>query len=206
MKGGILNSHLNIGVDCWIIRDGNYANFIRGQSISFALEFFAPHKLIEVAPADTPYLNNSYGAYHEASGPIVHLMDNWWAVNFGIKLFRHGKPPTWAKIGSWVQGFVYVGVDPFYYSKEFSLASNAIPLIYNWRVEKIQRDVTPMNDQENIHIYDRSLRTWIEVDATDAWADGLSASYLLQCALLSKSEQRRITTSQLSCPSLPNGK
>ena len=31
---------LNIGIDSWIIQDGNYGNFVVGQDTKFAIEFY----------------------------------------------------------------------------------------------------------------------------------------------------------------------
>ena len=55
---------LHVGLDAWIIQDGNYADFQSGAEYRFALEFY-PHALAPAPNALSPQLRQRTGGVYE---------------------------------------------------------------------------------------------------------------------------------------------
>jgi hypothetical protein len=74
-----------------------------------------------------------------------------------------------------------LGVDPFFYFEELAKLPGMPPLVYRWRIERIERDMAPWIEVEPRGFErDPSRPGWNDVEATDAWNDdGGLASYLL---------------------------
>ena len=81
---------------------------------------------------------------YEIVAEVTHLDDGWWVIDPGIGMFQEDKPPPAVRLGDWVRGTVYVGIDPFFYFERLSHLPGAPPLIYDWIVEKIDKDVSPL--------------------------------------------------------------
>lgn len=111
---------LHIGLDSWIVQDGNYEDFATGESYRFALEF-VPQDIAPSTAADENGalgLNHVIGATHEARGDVVRATRSNWVVDFGVPAFQNSEPQSWAQPGVVVSGRVYLGVDPFFYLEE----------------------------------------------------------------------------------------
>jgi hypothetical protein len=184
---------LTIGIDAWIIQDGNYPDFARDGRAAFALEFYAAAPLIEVEPKSSllPSLVNTEPAHYEALGRVVHVADDWWAIDVGTVLFHEEKPPINARLGNWMSGEIYVGVDPYFYFERLAHQPNAPGLIYDWKVEKIEMQTAPFVKRERIIIRDTAQLGWNEIAQTDAWADDDGhAEYVLHCRRASGAGRR----------------
>jgi len=176
---------LSIGLADWIIMDGNYRNFACGDAASFALEFYAADGLEPLPPQPPPQRRLSHIAEsrYEIVAEVTHLDDGWWVIDPGIGMFREDKPPPAVRLGDWVRGTVYVGIDPFFYFERLSHLAGAPPLIYDWIVEKIDKDVSPL-----IEIAPRTIGrdpqriAWRAVEKT-GWqgAAPSNGEYVLHC-------------------------
>jgi hypothetical protein len=184
---------LTIGVDAWIIQDGNYPDFARDDRAAFAVEFYASAALNQAEPKSTlrPSLVNTEPAHCEALGRVVHVADDWWAIDVGAVLFREEKPPINVRLGNWMSGEIYVGVDPYFYFERLAYQPDAPGLIYDWRVEKIEIQTAPFIKRGRMIIRDTAQLGWKEIAQTDAWADDDGhAEYVLHCRRVSRAGRR----------------
>jgi hypothetical protein len=164
-----MDGTLAVGLDSWIVQDGNYDDFKRGDEVAFALEFYALTEWKPVGPEKHPTLINQEGARYSALAQVAYVAPGWWVIDAGVLLFRDGAPPSGLHPGSWVAGEIDIGIDPFFYFESLSSDPKAPPLIYDWKIQKIEMQAAPL----------------IEIVATDAWQDaGGHAQYLLHCERL----------------------
>jgi hypothetical protein len=185
-----------VELSSWIIQDGNYGEFARGDQAAFALEFYASHELVTFEPEGTPMpsLINAGAPLYKASGQVVHVADDWWAIDVGIAIFREETPPYSVRPGSWIRGAVHVGIDPFFYFERLAVQPDAPALIYDWTIEKIEMQTAPWIEvRPRLMERDPERLGWKEIDRTDAWKDdGGHAQYLLHCKRLPTPARRTL--------------
>jgi hypothetical protein len=190
-----------IGLSGWIIQDGNYPNFKRGDQVAFAIEFFCPEPLsvVEEASRQLESIQSIGVDHYQIVGKVIHVRDSdWWALDAGILMYREQKPPPGIELDCWVTGEVRLGVDPFFYVERLSRHHTAPPLIYDWRVERIEIETTPVKRtfMKNGTFAERDYdhRSWQEIAETDAWRDeervGMPPEYVLHCELLDHPPRR----------------
>jgi hypothetical protein len=187
-----MESSLIIGLSSWIIQDGNYSDFKRGDHTAFALEFRAPSALSLVeGSGQAVSLAHLRDSTYRIVGKIVHVRDcEWWAIDVGVLTYQAGRPPPGAEEGSWIEGEAYVGVDHYAYMERFSRHHTAPGLIYDWTIEKIEIQTAPfIKVDERQMVRDPERLGWRQIDATDAWKDGV-ADYLLHCERLANPPRR----------------
>lgn len=176
---------LNVGVDAWIIQDGNYGDFTVGQKSQFALEFY-PHSLTSTDVSTTVVVELKPSLY-QVRGQVVYRRNNVWVLDVGFLAYQESKPPKFASEGSWVEGEIYLGIDPFMYFEHLKNQPGMPSLTYSFRIGQILLETTPW-----VTIADESGRTMMsrdernesfrEVAETDAWNDdGGNAHYVLNC-------------------------
>lgn len=169
-----MHPNLAINVNSWIIQDGNYGDFSVGDRMRFALEFAGnPLSPSERTDAELTHLDgNSY----RVCGQVKYSRPNVWVIDFGFMAFWESEAPVFATIGSWLEGDISLGIDPFFY-KEYLCEEEGIPnLFYNWTVTKIECNETPWLESVNERggrtlTRDDALEKWAEVDNTNAWTD-----------------------------------
>jgi hypothetical protein len=101
-----MNNSLIVGLSSWIIQDGNYGEFKRGDQPAFALEFSAPSALSVIeGGGQTASLDHLHGGTYRIAGKVVHVLDiEWWAIDVGVLMYQEGRPPSDAEEGSWITG------------------------------------------------------------------------------------------------------
>ena len=198
---------LAIGLASWIVQDGNYTDFVRGYRSAFALEFYSPTGLNGVEPPSHRMVSLSYvgGAHYDAVGRVVYAVEDWWVIDVGVLVFRAETPPPDARPGRWMQGKIYIGVDPFFYFERLALKPAAPALIYDWEIERIELETGPfieVDPPENWHpslrkspvmLRDPARLEYTEVSQTNAWRDDAgNASYILHCKRLEGPARRTL--------------
>ena len=182
---------VHIGLDSWIIQDGNHEDFTSGGSYRFALEFY-PHDIKPSTSADDSValsLHHTIGATHEARGKVVRAAPSSWVVDFGVPAFQNSEPPGWAQPGVLVAGRVYVGIDPFFYLEELKDEPGMPNLLRDWLVRRIFLETTPWKESTDAggrKVVTRAdvPRSFVEVRRTDAWKDdGGHAHYVFESEL-----------------------
>jgi hypothetical protein len=177
--------HLVVGVSSWIIQDGNYGDFSRGDRAAFAIEFYASTEFTAVNPGRRPTrsLIHAGDAQYRTVGQVVHVAEDWWVIDAGTQLYREEKPPPTVQVGNWLEGEISVGVDPFFYFERLASLPDAPPLIYDWTVEKIEMQTAPFIEiRPRMMERDPERLGWKEIASTDAWKDDDGrAEYLIHC-------------------------
>jgi hypothetical protein len=180
---------LSTGIDSWIIQDGNYGDFAIGETRKFALEFGGK----QLIPALTNELSAQLvrSCVYRVCAKVVYVHPEVWVIDFGLLAYWHSKPPTHAKVGSWVEGEILIGIDPFFYMDDLHKLPDIPKLIYNWKVDGILRNDAPWLVESVDERGSKTLRRdtnheiWSKVERTEAWEDdGGSADYVLQCVLV----------------------
>lgn len=181
---------MHVGLEAWIIQDGNYREFERDRTYRFALEF-CPENLLPSVEAAAPSLVRMIGADHYARGTVVRVAESSWVIDFGIPAFQNSKPPDWAKVGIAVSGTVYIGIDPFFYFESLKDEPGMPDLYREWKVRRLLLETTPWTTSTNpqggqLMTREVAPRTFTEVQKTDAWHDDDgNAHYVLECDLQS---------------------
>jgi hypothetical protein len=179
---------LSIGVDSWIIQDGNYDDFAVGEARKFALEFSGKQLTSSQTKERSALLLKT--SIYKVSAQVVYVDPKVWVIDFGILAFWESEPPAFAEVGSWVEGDIFIGIDPFFYKEYLHKLPNIPKLTYNWKVEGILLDDTPrlksVNESGGITLTrDLTREAWRKVERMNAWEDDNgSASYILQCEMV----------------------
>ncbi len=189
-----LNSNeWNIAVSPWIIQDGNYPDFASGQDAKFALEFYSQEGLKASHQKTTGSKYLGQGRY-EVVAKIVHMTERIWVIDFGILAFKEQKPPINIHAGDFVEGQIYLNIDPFFYLEYLYKQPDMPKLSYRWNVKSIYRHLAPLINhptQTNTFIGDQTQEVAEPITKMDAWHDekkGMSCYYILNCRLLSDPE------------------
>jgi hypothetical protein len=184
----------SLSLDSWIVQDGNYPDFERGQQAEFAVEFFCPDPL-ELTDDATPLVRWAGDTSYEICGRVMAIAEKAWAIDFGIGVYQDELAPRGLAVGDMVRGIVNLGVDPFFYFERLHAFAGMPPLIYTWRIDGISRQTAPFIQAGNMLIRDPSKQGWLPLERTDAWHDDEGrASYKLDCALLDVPPKRSSAT------------
>jgi hypothetical protein len=192
-------SEWKIDLSSWIIQDGNYRDFHCGDLAEFALEFFPKKIQISKSTERNAYLIKD--SLYKINGQIIFYTQNVWIIDFGIKVFQEAEPVKNAKAGDFVCGEIYLGVDPFFYFENLYKIPDIPPLIYTWRINRIERQTAPFIETktqsgQRILRRDESKRGYLEIEKTNAWEDDNGfAAYLLHCTKLNNETKLLITRS-----------
>jgi hypothetical protein len=161
-----------IGIAAWIIQDGNYGDFACGDTASFALEFYPTDglELVSAPPPRQRCLRHIAESRYEIVAEVTHLDEDWWVIDPGIAIFQEDKPPTTVRRGDWVRGNIYIGIDPFFYFERLCRRPGAPPLIYDWIIETIEQDISPLIEiAPRFYGRDPERISWRKVEMTDGW-------------------------------------
>jgi hypothetical protein len=186
-----------LGLSSWIVQDGNYGDFDRGDRFEAAVEFAfdEPPQLVE----SSAQLSSSHveGSTYDVVGRVVLVEADVWVIDIGIGIFSEHKPPLGLAVGDVLAGKVFVGVDPFFYFERLGQRPSMPPLIYTWKVTGIARQTAPfIETRPRLLVRDPSKLGWEEVERTNAWSDDDGrGDYVLRCALLPESPKRARTAS-----------
>ncbi len=195
----------HIGVSPWIIQDGNYTDFHRGETVDFALEFF-PHALRSVDALATEARHVDEGVYRIRARVVVSESEVV-VIDFGVCAYREHLrrfPRRRFPRGSLVEGEIDLGIDPFMYFESLNESPWMPPLVYKWRVDRILKSTAPLingttPDGGRCLIRDESRRTVEEIEHTDAWGDERpivsprrsAFRYILVCTRMDAAPQRQ---------------
>jgi len=162
-----------IGIDSWVIQDGNYPDFVTGQRADFAVEFASRGGLRRLDGAHEASVRWVEDSDYEVTAQIVHDKPNAQVLDFGLRVYHFigiEDPAHESHVGAWVTGVVNVAVDPFFYRDELAREDGFPPLLYGWTVQEVLQRTA--DEPSGL----------VRVDRTDAWADGVpSPSYVLRC-------------------------
>jgi hypothetical protein len=174
-----------VGVDAWIIQDGNYGDFHVGEVARFALE---------ICPSETKMTTRRdisstriRASQYSARGKVVYADSSAWVLEFGVMAYAERKSHCGIQVGDWIETELYLGIDYFIYMEEMHARHGMPNLQYEWRIHRILRNATPLMNQKDAwgrvtQIRDLARESFVEVAATDAWNDDEGqADYVLEC-------------------------
>ena len=203
---------LVIGLDRWVLQDGNYTDFAVGDRRQFALEFGyrRRHRLDPVGPAPRRTIaSRGSGCWYDVVAQVVTVrpaesdcLPAAFVLDCGaVSAYDHGlvtSDLTSPAEGSWLQGRLSLHVDHFAYMDELGTLPGMPPLIRTWDVLAIEEDHTPLVRVEPGHplyegppedgpiwVADPARERYEPVDRTVRWPeDERASSYRLRCRLL----------------------
>jgi hypothetical protein len=201
-----------IGINSWILQDGNYKDFEKGQTRKFALEYAPATKLRkstkqvkECTPlGEGHYRVNAQVVYMETevhpctyvstkNGKRVERKDTREetivVLDLGeIMVYDEPVDKKPYEKGGFVEGEIWVGIDPFFYKDGYCKRPGMPALTYTWTIEKIEMLLAPYIlervDPRGTKCYkrDRSKVAYRELEQTQMWEDDDGrAEYLLTC-------------------------
>jgi len=174
----------NIGVDSWIIQDGNYGDFNVGQIAQFALEFY-PQK-VEITSLREKSASLVSDSTYKINGEIILIKDKLWIIDFGVCAYQEANLPNNAKVGDYISAEIYLGIDYYIYFESLYKLQGIPPLIYKWNIKKIFEQTAPFIESElegrKVLTRDKTKLGYKEIQETNAWEDDNGhANYILQC-------------------------
>lgn len=176
---------LYVGVDAWIIQDGNYPDFGVGQKAKFALEFHPA--FLKVSDGRSKSADHIKASRYKICGQVIYRSKTVWVLDAGFLAYQKSKPPRYATTGAWVEGEVYIGIDPFMYFESLNKMPGMPPLTYEFRIDKLFLQTTPWlptTDENSSTLIkrDEQEESYREVAETDARHDDDGhAQYVLKC-------------------------
>lgn len=132
---------LNIGIDSWIIQDGNYDDFEIGQESKFAIEFY-PISLKSSDCRSKSLTELNFNRY-KICAQIIFCNKEVWVLDFGFMAFQEIEPPKFTAKDIWVEGEIYLGIDPFFYFEYLNKVPDMPCLTYDFKIEEILLETTP---------------------------------------------------------------
>jgi hypothetical protein len=180
-----------VGLDSWVVQDGNYPDFVTGQRTDFALEFASRDGLKLLDGERSVSVRWIEGSRYEVTAQIVHDKPNAQVLDFGILAYHFigiEDPTHQPRMGAWLTGEINLSVDPFFYFDQLAHEEGFPALIYTWTVQEILEKVgeePPHIGADQVHA-DKSQH-FVRIEKTDVWGDDSTLpSYLLRCRLKPK--------------------
>ena len=185
-----------IGLDAWIIQDGNYPDFQRDQVAEFAVEFYFPEPPTRLEASTLVTAHHVDDATYDIQARVVTLLERVWVLDCGIHVFQDDPAPPNLRVGDIVSGRAYLSVDHFAYFERLHAKPDMPPLVYTWRIDTISMQTAPFVEiRPRLLARDPAKLGLTPIDKTDAWHhDDGSASYVLDCARLALRPKRTSAT------------
>ncbi len=179
-----------IGLSSWIVQDGNYDDFSRGQTARFAIEFYS--KDLSPSTSTEKRADRIKESNYSANGQIVFVNEQCVVLDIGVLSYRQFSPPEWMQAGAWVCGDLYLGIDPFFYFEDLAHTAGMPPMIYEWQLNRIEIETAPFIETldesgRRLLTRDETKSAFREIERTDAWKDDDgNGAYVLHCSMLER--------------------
>jgi hypothetical protein len=176
---------LDVGIDSWIIQDGNYSDFSVGQKAEFALEFYA--RSLKSSSCKRYSAVHLAGSRYQICGRVVYCAKSVWVLDMGFLAYQDTPPRRFATKSSWVEGELYLGIDHFAYFEDLKNLPGMPRLTYSFYIHEILLETTPWltttdASGRTMMMRDEQNESYRGVAETDAWNDDNgSAHYILRC-------------------------
>src|SRR5262245_16420833 len=130
----------HIGLESWIIQDGNYDDFRCNEVRDVALEFYP----LGLRPSCVHERQAKWlgGCKYVVNAEVVYS-GGAWVLDFGVGAYEKRPTPLSVSKGMWVEAEVSLGVDPFIYYEEMAMLNDMPALIYRWHVTEIGIETAP---------------------------------------------------------------
>ena len=181
--------NLNVGLDYWIILDGNYPDFVAGEDYAFALEV-CPSSISRSSVRDRS-LRPLRGAQYQYLGEAVFSSLDLTILDVGVRCYHEGAVSAPLSVGEFAAGELYLGVDPFFWKDSLSRRPGMPSLTYRWQVTGISVETTPWilsHDSRGREIWrhdDRVAPSFLPVVRTGEGPDDQKSwHFVLSCELI----------------------
>src|SRR5205823_1098890 len=120
--------------------------------------------------SQVPMAERLRGSRYRVCGRVAHTGRSVWVIDFGIMAYENREPPRFAARGGWVEGELYLGIDPFFYFEELHKRPGMPALQYRWRLKTIWLETTPWLTRKDgagsIVTRDERNKSFVEVAET----------------------------------------
>ncbi len=123
----------NIGLAPWIIEDGNYDHFMKGDTREFAVEFYGDLAVVKSSQKSAEHVRDDT---YKISAEVIYSTSEILIIDCGLLIYRE-RVGRILEVGSYVSGQVTFGVDPFLYFESLNKTPDVPALIYTWKIDKI---------------------------------------------------------------------
>jgi hypothetical protein len=174
-----------VGIQAWVIQDGNYDEFLVGRRYNFEVEAL-PLTVEQSNVAAVPRVRHVEDGRHEFSGAVLKFLGHGaWVIDFGVYCYGKAPLPEGLRIGDTLAGEVsFFLASPAVYEEAFQTEG---PFrTYSWRVEGIRLETMPWVEEGVVRRRDPTKAGYLGVQATNAMAGDPTAFYLLDCTLLGR--------------------
>jgi hypothetical protein len=125
-------------------------------------------------------------------------------INFGVLAYSETSTDlNRFRAGDFVAGGIRLGVDPFFYFERLSKLEGVPSLIYEWRIESIKQDTTPLILGEGcgrqVWLRDESRVSFAPVESTAEVipsSNDVVGSYVMQCTKLETAPMKQFSRPQ----------
>lgn len=208
-----------IGLDSWVLQDGNYTDFVVGQRRQFALEFgYRRSARLQLTDArQRRCVHTGRDMTYAVTAELVRAPRqrelNAFVLDFGLRAYDDWmvlddlEPPP---PDVWLEGEISLHVDHFSFMDELAAVPGMPSLIYTWRIDAIQVDTSPRiwidashpdyvgPDEGPSPVPDPDRESWRSVRRTRTWDHG--GGYRLLCTLLDETPVSTMAASGVRSP------
>ncbi len=174
----------NIGLNAWIVQDGNHPDFGVNETATFAVEFYQrPGTALEASNSDV-LATHLRDATYQVVGKKIEETSKITVLDIGILVYSQFESQfAIAGCGTCFQTELNLGVDPYDFS------GHVPAIVYSWHITSILRQTAPFIETvrggRKLMTRDASRLGYEEIRKTDAWNDDKGrADYVLVCDLL----------------------
>ena len=119
---------------------------------------------------------------------MVFASKEAWVLDCGVLAYSDRAPPHGVQEGTWMEGELYLGIDPFFYFEGLWKLREMPALTYDVRIDEILLETTPWRKRQvgRQTILERVAGrvSHAPIEQTDAWEDdGGHAAYVLRCTI-----------------------
>jgi hypothetical protein len=182
-----------IGLEPWIVQDGNYGEFAVDETHEFAVEFHPWD--VAVAEPRRRAAQHLGGRRYRVDAPVVFFAGELWMIDVGVLAYCSGSTPEGLAQGTWLSGEIVLGIDPFSYF-EWPAADPVPPAIYTWRIAGI-RELSAPAPPKDVYLSPEQMEwTAREVRRTNAWDDRGDPvlTYEMACELIDLPPKRQFSS------------
>jgi len=179
---------LIIGLDSWVIQDGNYKDFKTGDIVSFALEFYS--KSLQKSNNINTTIEHLKEDLYYVRAKVKYVKKNQvWVIEWykdGCQYMAYQEGACEFEEGDIIEGTIHLGIDPFFYLESYRYKKDFPKMHYRWEIKKIELETTPWEEITPFYFKrDESKKSFASINKTDAHNDlDGDATYLLCCKRL----------------------
>ena len=201
MTGAQLPQTWCIGLNAWMIQDGNYPDLVVGQTAEFAVEFYQAPDAESTPSNDAISATYLRDCTYDVVADLVVQTSKLAVLNMGILTYcENHSDSRFDRNMNRIRTRIHLGLDPFFYFESLAKIEGVASLVYSWRIEAILRQTapfleTPLDSGGKMLVRDQTKLGYEEIQQTKAWTDdGGRAEYVLRCELLEIPPKRETAT------------